>query len=329
MERLAATLVSRAPWTNVYGSARTLLALGTLGTLLASHSSSLFRPSHGVDGFPNCSGVASAGLFCNVPSDRLEWARWFGVMVLAVVASGWRPRVTALPHWWVSFSFYAEATAPDGGDQITSVLTLLLIPVALTDRRRWHWEPQREQRADRGRQALVAWSAMTVVRVQMAGVYFQACVSKLSHTEWANGTALYYWLRDSSFGAPHWIRPVLDPVMATPWGTQAVTWGALIVEGALFFGLFARYRARPYLLAAGISLHFSIGLLMGLWSFAMAMFAGLILFLRPPDHPWDLSRNKSPARSHWPETSPGDPERPLPQQCHRDLSEAMNKGDQD
>jgi antimicrobial peptide system SdpB family protein len=273
------------PWTNVYGLARTVLALGTLGTLLFTSTDSLFRPATGLPETPYCDGLAGASLFCVVPADHLELGRLVGIALLVLVASGWRPRLTAIPHWWVAVSLQASATIPDGGDQVSAVVTLLLLPIALTDRRRWHWQRLEagEPAASRALAALVAWSASVAIRVQVAGVYLQSSVAKLGVAEWVDGTALYYWLHDPLFGAPGWARGLVGAITETSLGVLALTWVPLVIEFALVFGLVARRPLRPYLLTAGIALHLSIATLMGLWSFALAMVACLVLFLRPLD----------------------------------------------
>ncbi|WP_432924891.1 sporulation-delaying protein SdpB family protein [Microbispora sp. CA-135349] len=270
------------PWTNVYGLARTLLALATAGTLTASPVDALFDP-YG----PACQGVSSLGLFCLVPEEQLGLTRGAAVAVLVVVASGWRPRLTALPHWWLTFGFQVSTVVPDGGDQIASVVTLLLLPVALNDRRRWHWHASAPSGEAPGPVAsLVAWSAVLVIRLQVAGLYFQASVSKLGREEWADGTALYYWLSDPMFGAPSWMSGILGPVLRDPLGVTVLTWGPLVVEFAVAMGLIVRRRAWPYLLASGVVLHCCIAALMGLTSFAVTMIACLILHLRPVELPF-------------------------------------------
>jgi antimicrobial peptide system SdpB family protein len=286
--RAAARLAAVSPWTNVYGLARTLMALGTLGTLLFSHSSSVFRPAQGMPDFPNCSGLARLSIFCLVPDGRLELARFLSIGLLLLVVIGWRPRYTALGHWWVTVSFMASATIPDGGDQISAVVTLLLLPIALLDGRRWHWGTPVDV-TGRPVRTLFAWSAFFVIRLQIAGL-FQACVAKLSHAEWADGTGLWYWLTDPFFGMPSWVRPWLTPILLNPVGVTAMTWGPLVIELALALGMIARRPVRPYLLAAGLAFHLAIGLLMGLGSFMLAMHACLILYLRPVDLPIRFSR---------------------------------------
>ncbi|HLU46333.1 MAG TPA: sporulation-delaying protein SdpB family protein [Natronosporangium sp.] len=300
--------VGLSPWTNVYGLARTLIALGTLGTLLFSHSSSLFRPASGAPDFPYCHGLSNASIYCLVPDGQLELARWISVVILLVAASGWRPRWTALPHWWVAFSLQCTATIPDGGDQIAAILTLLILPIALTDRRRWHWSrPEPLDTAPRwATTVLVAWSASVMVRVQMAGIYLHASVAKLGVAEWVDGTAIYYWLHHPLFGAPGWAAWFVHPLVQQWWGTLALTWGPLALEFLLALGLIAKRSFRPYLLAGGIALHLSIALLMGLWSFALVMFGGLVMFLRPLEQSLPLPRWAKRMRSLLP--APREPE---------------------
>ncbi len=77
-----------------------------------------------------------------------------------------------------------------------------------------------------------------------------------------------------------------QPVLASPLGVTQLTWGAIVVEFALVMGLVARRAVRPYLQIAGLGLHGSIALLMGLGSFAFIMAAALMLYLRPADLPF-------------------------------------------
>ncbi|WP_188193676.1 sporulation-delaying protein SdpB family protein [Nonomuraea sp. SYSU D8015] len=267
-------------WTNVYGLARTMVAIGTLSTLLASDTSALFRPAAGIPDFPFCGGLASASLFCVV---EVDLAHPIAIVILLLAASGWRPRYTALPHWWVTVSFQASATIPDGGDQAATVITLLLLPIALTDGRAWHWQRPRAITDVVG--SLIAWSALLMIRIQVAGIYLQASMAKLGREEWADGTALYYWLSDPLFGMPGWAAPILGPVLANSLGVTMLTWGSVAIEFALVLGLVARRPVRPYLLAAGLALHLSIAVLMGLGSFALVMIGCLLLYLRPLDLP--------------------------------------------
>ncbi|WP_319593648.1 sporulation-delaying protein SdpB family protein [Streptomyces sp. ID05-04B] len=282
------------PWATGYGLARTLLALGTLGTLVFSDAATLFREVATVGRYPMCQGVNSAGAFCLVSDDHYDAMRWACCLVLALAASGWRPRFTAIPHAYVAFSVFTGIAIPDGGDQITWILTLLIVTVALGDPRRWHWQPAPPPDGPlskhRSRWALLGVSALIVARIQMSVLYFQSCVAKLPHAEWADGSALYYWINNYDFGAPYWLRPMLEYVVDHPVGVAAMTWGPLALELALAAALLMPQKARWMLLPAGVFFHLCIATVMGLWSFALAMCAGLLMLLTPLGHDPDFTR---------------------------------------
>ncbi|MFG2177811.1 sporulation-delaying protein SdpB family protein [Streptomyces abikoensis] len=306
------------PWGNAYGLARTLLALGTAGTLAFSSSATLFRPVVTIGEYPLCQGMTAGGAFCLVPRGQFDLLRWLCVAVLLVVASGWRPRLTALPHAYLSFSVFSGIAIGDGGDQITWILSLLLALVALGDGRRWHWrthpsgtEDEPASRATR-RWALLGFSAWAVARLQMALLYFQASVAKLPHTEWADGSAMYYWANNSSFGFPEWIRPLTDHVVHSPVGVAALTWLPIALELALAASPLMSQRARWVLLPLGISFHLGIAVLMGLWSFALAMGAGLFLLLSPIGHSFPLLSPDRSQKKQTPSCAPASSGGPSP-----------------
>jgi antimicrobial peptide system SdpB family protein len=281
------------PFTNVYGLARTLLALGTLGTLLVTPVSSLFYPVASVSEGPACSGPRRFGAFCVAGAEHLELAKWCAVLVLLVVASGWRPRFTGFLHWWIAFSAQANYTIVDGGDQITAIVTLFLIPLTLVDGRRWHWD-RSEDASVLAR--LVGHTSFWAVRVQMAIVYFHACVGKLKTAEWVDGTAVYYWFLDPQHGSSPWLKSLIEPVVYSPLGVGVVTYGTLVLEYCLAAGLLASRRVQKVLLVAGITFHLGILVVHGLVSFGLAMFGALILYLRSPADTFELG--SSPWREH-------------------------------
>ncbi len=279
------------PWTNVYGLSRTLLALGTLSTLIFNHSSVLFRPAAGVETAPFCTGASSFSIWCILSRDQLELVRLVCIAILLVVTSGWRPRITAPLHWWVAFSLQASAITLDGGDQVTAILALLLLPIALTDNRKWHWQTYSAAGLTSAEECkrIIASSAWLAARVQVAGIYLHSFVGKFVVEEWKNGTALYYWWTDPIFGAAPWTRPVLDVVLKAGVSVVALTWGALLFELVLFLGLVLRPAQRRWLLPAGIAFHVSIALVQGLVTFGIAMTAALILFLRAAEEPFSFT----------------------------------------
>lgn len=275
-------LFTSDPWTNVYALGRSLLALSPLLTLVFNPANVLFAPNAEWEA-PKCGGwIAEVGLFCASPS--LELARVVGILVLALVVIGWRPRWTAIPHAWVVLSMQNSMTLTEGGDQIAGNLALLLLPIALADGRRWHWSPA--VGSDGGGQGgetsrMVANTTMVLVRLQVAVIYLHAAAGKLAVSEWLDGTAVYYWMLDPQFG-PDGVREfVLTAFTATAWGVTAVTWGAIVIEFTLAAGLVAGAPMRKVLFWVGILFHLGIAVALGLATFGVTMAGALVLFLWP------------------------------------------------
>jgi antimicrobial peptide system SdpB family protein len=269
-------------------------------TLAFNHSAGLFVPTKELEMPLICGGPSSLGLFCVATLDHLEAARAFAVAVLLVVASGWRPRWTGALHWWITFSFQANGTVLDGGDQVAAILTLILLPHTLTDSRAWHWQPS-PPRYDTTRDTalrFIARSSLLVARIQVAAIYFHAAVGKLVVPEWPDGTVLYYWFTDPHLGGATWLMPVLRWIVDHGTLLTLVTWSVLAVEFALAAGLVVRSRYRPALLAAGITLHLGIMVIHGLFTFALTMIAALILYLHPSDRPFRLRLPRLEAPFH-------------------------------
>jgi antimicrobial peptide system SdpB family protein len=274
--------MTKAPWGSGLGLARTLLALGTLGTLLSTTPTTLMAPL--ADGTlpPTCSPITKFGLWCVLPGGHGEVARWLSIAVLLVVAAGWRPRFTGVAHWYVAWSLMVNVSILDGGDQVTTVLTLLLVPITLTDPRRWHWQAMPERSPGWGR--VVAYTALILVQIQVAVIYLHASVAKLGVREWADGTAMFYWLRHPTFGTAGWMRPIADIITASPLGVAAMTWASIALEFALAIALLLRAPLRRWLLIGGLIFHGLIAVSMGLLSFSTAMAGALLLYLLPIGH---------------------------------------------
>ena len=272
------------PWTNVYGLARSALALATMLTLLSDSSERLFEPLVVPDpGTFDRSRIAGASLFL-LAHHHLDLARLVAVLVLVLVVIGWRPRLTALPHWWISYSFAVSGSVIDGGDQIAATLTLLLLPVALTDPRRWHWHRTGDGKTLASIAAQTGW---TLIRIQVAVIYLFAAVAKLREEEWADGTALYYVWTDPTFGTSSLLRPITDWLGRTQL-VVPLTWSVLVLELCLAAALVAPLRFRTRLLPVAILFHLGIAVFHGLPTFALTMSAALVLYLRPWWRPFEL-----------------------------------------
>lgn len=278
------------PWTNVYGFARSLLAFATLLTLIASPTNVLFVPAAGKPDYPQCSEAFDRiGFFCLLPSTQLEVLRWAAIAILLLVASGYRPRITGVLHWWIAYSLAANATVVDGGDSVSSILTLLLVPVTLTDDRRWHWQAREAEPAREAGRRLVALTLLWLIRLQVAGIYFHAGVAKLAVPEWVDGTVLYYIFGDPLFGPASWLSPLASALTTSPL-LPAAAWSVLLLEYLLGAALMASRSRRGQLLVLGVLFHLGIILLHGLMSFGLTMMAALILFLKPVEQAFGVPR---------------------------------------
>lgn len=280
-----------SPFTPVLGLVRSVIAGACLFTLLFTPTEHLFFRSVTFPTGANCSTTLSwLSLFClGAQNGQLELTKWIAIILLLVVAAGVRPSVTALPHWWVTWSLMTSSTAIDGGEHLAADLTLILVPLLLIDRRRWHWE------VDRGYSRRGAWVKATGYAclglwiLQMMGVYFQASVAKFAVLEWSDGTALWYWMQNPVFAPSAPIGPVIRWALQWLPITAALTYGTLVLQLALVGAVFASERARRVLLLLAVAFHLAIASIMGLWSFSLIMIAADVLLLVRPHEARRLS----------------------------------------
>ncbi|MGQ4381457.1 sporulation-delaying protein SdpB family protein [Streptomyces sp. SAS_267] len=277
------------PRTNVYGLARTLLATGMFATLMFTPAMALFHPVIGMSRAPYCDGVSAVSGFC-IGGDGLspDARRYLLALLLVPSIIGWRPRIFVIWHWWVAFSIADSLSLPDGGDNVALILTLAIIPFGLADDRKWHWLVKDEKKALSSSVAAFCYVTHWAIRIQVAGIYFQSAVAKFGVREWADGTALYYWLNDPTFGLLDPWKPVLQPFLENKYTVTALTWGTICVELTQAFALFWNIGVRKRVFWLGILLHSGIALFMGLFSFAVTMFGALVLVLHDPNVDLDL-----------------------------------------
>ncbi|TGE25415.1 hypothetical protein E5K00_09560 [Hymenobacter aquaticus] len=269
------------PFTWVYGLGRSLLALGTIITLTFSPPDILFDAQ--LFGKMSLSpSFESFNIFFLLGFEQLPYAYAASLGVLLLVVSGVFPRYTGVLHWLVTYGLFQSASLVEGGDQIGSILTMLLVPVTLLDNRRNHWvnEPQAQPSYYRN---FVARGALTLIALQMAVLYFHAGVEKMYKLEeWKNGTAVYYFFNDPLFGYPDWMQGLLAEALTNAYVVTTLTWGTIVLEIALFGALFMSPQRRYQLLWPAIGFHLGIALVFGLVSFLLAMAGGLVLYMVPP-----------------------------------------------
>lgn len=277
------------PWTNVYGLARSFMALSLMITLLFNDVRILFKPIAGVNTFPGCGSYGSISIFCLVPNDYiyLNIVKWIVIGILFLVLIGWRPRFTGIFHWWVAYSIQASAVTLDGGEQVQAVLTLFLIPLTLTDKRKWHWSNPEKVETNSPKyiySLIIASLTFIAIRFQVSIIYLNAPLAKLKQEEWINGTAVYYFLNDSMLGMPPLMANIFNKILTTSL-VVIPTWGTLIVQFLLFTALFLPKNKWYIFLVLGILMHSSFAVILGLYSFSFVMFGALLLYLRPSEMP--------------------------------------------
>jgi antimicrobial peptide system SdpB family protein len=271
-------LYHRSTWDLGYSLGRTLIGLGSLLALLFTPTSSLFEPTLEW-GAGRCIGFTDAfSIYCfGAP---FELMRWVSVFVLVLVVIGWRPRLMALPHAWVAVSLQASLTVIEGGDQIASNIALLLVPAALCDGRRWHWQMLPALPAERpSLRHMFANVSRGLVRLQVAVIYLHSVIAKLREEEWLDGTVIYYWLNDPVFGATGVRKGIVDDLVANPAIVTLLTWGTLVIELMLAFALFATPIFRKAILPLGVALHVGIAAFLGLLPFSIVMVGALCFLL--------------------------------------------------
>jgi len=202
-----------SPFTVVYGFARTMLATSLLVILLFNDIESLYAEHIFNMATPDF-GIFRINLFFAFSYESLWIPRLISIFILIAVISGYLPQVTGILHWWVSYSFFSSAVIVDGGDQINSVLTFLLIPVTLLDNRVSHWSSAKQN--GNPYRNLLAWGCFFLVELQCAILYLQAGIEKpYKVSEWRDGSAIYYWLNHNMFGMHDFLLSLLNPLLAS------------------------------------------------------------------------------------------------------------------
>lgn len=264
--------------TNKLGLARSLLAFGTLSTFLFNDVTLLFNTANNTG--KNPAAQIPYTLFDLLGSNNLILAKVICIAVLLAVISGVYPKLTAIPHWFVSWSYFNSTAIIDGGDQVTAVLTLLLIPICLSDNRKNHWLPAVERTANSAKYInIINYSFFILIQVQVSLIYFEAAVDKFKVDDWTNGTSVYYWLSHSWFGVPVYLSAVMKVIIENPYGITLMTWGTIVVELLLFMSILMSVSAKKFMLYTGLCLHLLFMVFFGLFSFYFAMAGALILYL--------------------------------------------------
>ncbi len=273
-------------WTNNVGLSRSLIAFALMMTVLFNDNSYLFDKE-----IINKLNFDVINLYTYFEPSVVKIIT---ILILLMVISGYYPRFTALLHWLVTYSFSSTSVVVDGGDQIASIMTFLLIPILLTDSRKNHWLKKQENISFNRK--IVPYFFFFLIQLQASFIYFHAAVGKFKVLEWLNGTAVYYWLNNNLFGVNDSFLPYVNLFLTNPFIVVTITWGVLVLELLLSSMLFiSNLRFKLVFMILGIIFHFLILLAHGLVSFFLIMSATLILYV--PAKYFDYDKLKTIIRS--------------------------------
>ncbi|QTY27746.1 sporulation-delaying protein SdpB family protein [Flavobacterium sp. CS20] len=270
------------PYTNIVGLSRSIIALGTLLTLLVNPIYLLFHKR--IDGeiinplLNPVIPINKFNFFTLFGFENILFMKWLAILILLAVISGYFIKITSILHWWVSISFLYFSSIIDGGDQIATILSFLLIPLCLTDPRNNHWSNIKSYPAPKN---LIGIFTIWIIRIQVAIIYYHASFGKFIVPEWMNGTAIYYWFNHSVFGMPLWASHLMNKLLSNYFVISVLTYGAILLEIMLFLSLTASIKYRKRILYFALAFHFFIIFYHGIFSFFFSICAGLILFLLP------------------------------------------------
>jgi antimicrobial peptide system SdpB family protein len=262
-------------WTNWLGLARTLIALSTFLTIIFNKYESIYYT-----GILNEKSLINEKTTLSIYTwfPDIIYGYWITIVVLIITIIGIYPRFTSVLHWLVTYSFFHSSTISDGGDHIATLLTFLLIPICIFDKRKTHWSTKSYTHS------FYAKSISTIfyelIRLQVFIIYFFASVGKFSHKEWQEGTALYYWFSEPLFGLNNWLYQIFEPLIKSPLILTLSTWFVLVIELTFAFSYFLKNKKiKLYVFYLGIFFHFFIAICFGLITFFLVMISALILFL--------------------------------------------------
>lgn len=267
--------------TSYLGLVRSVIAFSSFLLLFFNPDSIMFHPGLGVPQVPFCNGsfITSINFFCLFPENP-GLAKIIAMIILLAVISGFYPRITGVFHFWITYSINAGLINIDGGGQVAAMLTLLLIPLTLTDPRKNHWLRNIKQKNEYA--SIVAYINILVLKLQVAYIYFDAAVSKFNVETWGNGTALYYFFNDPVVGATGLRKDVINYLFDFPLVLVISTYSVLLLELVLAAGIFykdQKFKVRVFWM--GFIFHTLIFVIFGIFTFALTMSAALVVLFLP------------------------------------------------
>lgn len=193
-----------------------------------------------------------------------------GVLALASVALalGWRTRVAAVVVAVLLLAVQRrDPFVLNSGDLLLREMALLvaLMPAGEV----WSLDARR-----RGESRLRAPWALRLLQLQISAVYLFSVTAKLRGGSWSDGTAVGIALQLEDLQRFALPDSVTQSLTVSAW----LTYGTLVVEGALVVGLWLP-RVRYLVMAAGASIHLGIEATLLIGWFSLAIVASYLAFV--------------------------------------------------
>ncbi|SOE12316.1 antimicrobial peptide system protein, SdpB family [Streptomyces sp. 2323.1] len=296
------------------GAGRSMIALAQASILIFTPASHLFVPVGGAEIEIGCSPpVQAASLYCLAGSADRQLLNFLVLGMLLIAASGILPRYTTLLHFWASLSIGQSISLPDGGDAVAQVVTFFLILACANDRRTWHWQKPSSAEQKGSIWHGLAWAGWWGVRLQVAYIYLNSALAKLSVGPWAEGSATYYVARMENFGAAGLFADLFRWATGITLIALLSAWGTIFTESLIALLLLRRGSRQTAAALISACLHILIILQLGIVSFGFIMVGAVIcaasrgIDSNPPRLKNLLSRTRRSTRnSH--SSAPAEPE---------------------
>jgi hypothetical protein len=200
----------------------------------------------------------------------------FGVTLAAAVGLtvGWRTRLVSVIHYLgMLMIHHRNIVSSSGADSLVMLISfyIILCPAGAA----YSLDARREARKRGGTAAdpLISPWGQRLIQIQVSGLYFVTAILKAHGASWLNGTALHYVLINREIG-----RFDLSFLAGYPILVNIMTFGAIAIELSLAMLLWFK-AARPWVIFAGISLHFGILFMVNIPIFGELCMAAYMLFL--------------------------------------------------
>jgi hypothetical protein len=207
------------------------------------------------------------------PDSWVPWMHSGYVVLLLLLFLGIGGRVVALAAWALHMGFlYRNYGALFGADVIAG---LMLFYVALTDScaRLSVLNLIRKNRPVRAQSDWLTSAVIRIIQFQICIIYTYTGFEKLKGSTWWDGTALWSVLVN-----PQMVNLDFSFLRHVPLVIAAGSFSAMLFEIYFAAAMLNPKLRRPWLIA-GVLFHLSIGFLMGLMHFSLAMMSTYFLFI--------------------------------------------------